>query len=121
MACVSGVHNFTVWQRKYYDTTLQTSLLNGVVANIPKDGKGIRQFSLLHKVKMNASNLCSARPLHHGFCHHLSAFAQGEDECSNSVINPALYHPLLQVHLLRGTRDQGIRYGALPSLAANPP
>lgn len=40
-----------------YVTQIEQSLLNGVLSQIPPNGSGIRQFAVLHKVKMVASNI----------------------------------------------------------------
>jgi DUF1680 family protein len=40
-----------------YAAEIERSLLNAVISQIPPDGSGIRQFALLHKVKMIASNI----------------------------------------------------------------
>eukprot|EP00041_Stephanoeca_diplocostata_P036289 m.1317491 g.1317491 ORF g.1317491 m.1317491 type:complete len:820 (+) comp24840_c0_seq35:130-2589(+) len=40
-----------------YAAEIERALLNGVVSQIPPDGHGIRQFAVLHKVKMVASNI----------------------------------------------------------------
>jgi hypothetical protein len=34
-----------------YVAEIEASVLNGVISQIPLDGRGIRQFALLHKVK----------------------------------------------------------------------
>ena len=40
-----------------YTSLIEETLVNGVISQIPPHGRGIRQFALLHKAKMPASNL----------------------------------------------------------------
>lgn len=40
-----------------YAAQIEQTLLNGVLSQITHDGSGIRQFAVLHKVKMPASNI----------------------------------------------------------------
>jgi hypothetical protein len=43
-------------ETELYAANIEKTLLNGVVGQIPPDGRGIRQFTVLHKVKMIADN-----------------------------------------------------------------
>jgi hypothetical protein len=49
------LHRLRPTEEKYVGYT-EAALLNGVVSQIPPDGRGIRQFAILHKVKMIADN-----------------------------------------------------------------
>lgn len=44
-------------QQEAYAMEIERSLLNAVISQITPDGTGIRQFAILHKVKMPASNI----------------------------------------------------------------
>ena len=43
-------------ETELYAANIEKTLLNGVVGQIPPDGRGIRQFTVMHKVKMIADN-----------------------------------------------------------------